>query len=33
MARVSYHPGTSAGNITLLEWDANPSGKELRHAS
>ena len=40
MARVAYHPGTPAGNITILEWDPRsiPGGtsqeeKELRHAS
>ena len=32
MARVSYHPGTASGNITLLEWSATPSRLETRHA-
>ncbi len=34
MSAVAYHPGTSVGNITVLEWDARKLEEhdEARHA-
>ncbi len=35
MSRVEYHPGTKAGNITVLDWDpviAQARAQEARHA-